>query len=61
MLKRKRTKHKTTFDERLAIHAKKARDDLVLMPEGESREALIQRVREIEAAIYLNQALGKRE
>jgi hypothetical protein len=61
MLKRNRTKHKTTLEERLAHHAKKAQDDLALLPKGETREALIHKIREIEAAIYLNQTLAKKK
>jgi len=61
MLKRNRHKQTKTLNDRLAIHAQKIRDDLRTLPAGEQRETLIEKLRDIEAAIELNRALGKQE
>jgi ABC-type sugar transport system ATPase subunit len=61
MLKRNRRKQTITLNERLAIHAQKAREDLATLPGGEQQDDLIQKIREIELAISFNRALGKKE
>lgn len=47
MLKRKKRKQIITLNERLEIHEQKVRDNLATLPEGEQRDGLIQKVREI--------------
>jgi hypothetical protein len=60
MVKLNRRKQTTTLNERLAIHAKEARQDLRSLPAGEQADQLIPKIRDIELAIKFNRALGKK-
>jgi hypothetical protein len=56
--KRNRAKHTATLAERLGELGRKVRADMENLPPGASRDALIQKIREIDAAIFFNQKLG---
>jgi hypothetical protein len=58
MSKRKRTKHATTLAERLAEQARIVQEDMEKLSPGDERDAMVQKFREIEAAINFNRALG---
>jgi hypothetical protein len=56
---RRRAKHcTTTLDERLSSHVQRAREQVELVPPGEERDALVQKLREIEGAIFFHRLLG---
>jgi hypothetical protein len=55
---RNRTKPAATLEERLADHARQSRESAEKLPVGEYRDAMIRKVREIEAAVYFHRRLG---
>lgn len=57
MQKRRRIKQTASLEERLTGLARKAREDVELLPAGRARDALLQKIREIEAATLFNQFL----
>lgn len=54
---RKRVHHKLTFNERLADHARKARRQAELLPDGKARDALLEKARQFESQISFNDKL----
>jgi hypothetical protein len=54
---RKRVHHVLTFNERLANHANEARSKAELLPDGEKRDALLEKARQSEAQISFNDEL----
>jgi hypothetical protein len=54
---RKRVHHELTFNERLAEHARKARGQAELLPDGEVRDALLEKARQFESQISFNDEL----
>ncbi len=55
---RNQTKPIVTLEERLADHARQSRESAEKLPVGEHRDAMIRKVREIEAAVYFHRTLG---
>lgn len=56
---RKRTKHQTTFEERLAEEARQFKDAAEKQPPGSmARELLLRRARQAETASRMNQCLS---
>jgi hypothetical protein len=56
-MERRRVKHKTTFEERLAEQARSLREQAKAMPHGVERENLIRRARQAETASHMNEWL----
>lgn len=54
---RKRIHHALTFNERLADQARKARRQAELLPDGKTREALLEKARQFESQISFNDEL----
>ena len=54
---RKRVHHALSFNERLANHASEARRQAELLPNGEKRDALLEKARQSEAQISFNDEL----
>jgi hypothetical protein len=54
IIRRKRTKHELSLEERLATAAGEARSKAGSLPPGEKRETLLKLARESEAAIAMN-------
>ena len=52
--KRRRIKHKKTFEERLTEEAELFREAAAKAPPGTPRELLLKRVRQAEAALHVN-------
>jgi hypothetical protein len=55
---RPRIKHELSFAERLAEHAKKIRDRAAILPPGDARDALIEKLERTELAIEISKALS---
>ena len=53
-MERRRVKHKTSLEERLANQAKRLRQQAKTMPPGAERDDLIRRARQNETATNLN-------
>jgi len=56
-MQRRRVKHTTTLEERLADQARMAREQVEKLPPSKERDDLIQKIREIEATVHLSQFL----
>jgi hypothetical protein len=54
IIRRKRTKHELSFEERLLATAEGARSEADNLPPGEKREMLLKLARESEAAVEMN-------
>ena len=52
--KRNRRKHAVSFDARLQMAADQAHEAARQLPEGEAREALLERARQAETAAHIN-------
>jgi len=61
MPKRNRLKQTASLEERLTERARQAREDVEKLPPGEERDALIQKIREIESTLQLGQFLKSTE
>ena len=60
--KRNRTKHTTTFEERLAKQAQKFKEAANELPDGsQARERLLRRARQLETASQINKSLSSPE
>lgn len=57
-MERRRVKHQTTFEERLAEQARSLREQAKGVPPGVERENLIRRARQAEAASHMNEWLS---
>ena len=55
---RRRIKHETSFEERLAEQARSLREQAKTMPPGIEREGLIRRARQAETASHMNDWLS---
>jgi hypothetical protein len=55
---RRRVRHETSLDERLIERAREARKQAGLLPSGELRDALLEKARQYEAQISMNQFLS---
>ena len=55
--KRNRTKQEKSFEERLTEQAQSCQEAANLLPEGEVRDLLVRRARQIETALRVNAAL----
>ena len=55
---RNRTTPAASLEDRLADHARQSRESAEKLPVGDHRDAMLRKVREIEAAVYLNRTLG---
>ena len=60
IVRRNRRKQIVSFDERLRIAAKEARQAAQTMPQGAAREDLLKKAREAEAARRINEWLMSR-
>lgn len=54
IIRRKRVKHASTFEERLLDAARQARDKARKLPPGKEREVLLRLARDSEAAAQIN-------
>ena len=61
MPKRNGLKQTASLEERLTERARQAREDVEKLPPGEERDALIQKIREIESTLQLGQFLKSTE
>jgi hypothetical protein len=52
---RRRIKHTTTFEERLAAFADKAREVAAYLPPGAEKEEMLRKAQQADAAVDLNQ------
>ena len=57
-MERRRIKHETSFEERLAEQARSLREQAKTMPPGIEREGLIRRARQAETASHMNDWLS---
>ena len=57
MQKRRRIKHKKTFQERLAEEAQRFREAAQALPPGTAQELLLRRARQAEMASHINDCL----
>jgi hypothetical protein len=57
VMERRRVKHETSLEERLAGHAHRLRDQAKTLPPGGEREGLIRRARQTEIASHINEWL----
>jgi hypothetical protein len=55
---RRRVRHETSLDERLTERAREARKQAGLLPPGELRDGLLEKARQYEAQISMNQFLS---
>jgi len=55
--KRNRRKHEVSFDQRLQRAAEQAREAARELPQGEERDALLKKARQVETAASLNEWL----
>jgi hypothetical protein len=60
-MERRRGKHKTPFEERLASRARHLRNEAAKLPPGGQRDDLIRRARQAETASHLNEWLSSPE
>ncbi|WP_347339178.1 hypothetical protein [Bradyrhizobium paxllaeri] len=60
MQKRRRFKHTTTLEERLAKEAKQLREEAGLLPPGPVRDGLLRRARQDETASHMTEWLNSR-
>jgi len=58
VMERRRIKHETSFEERLAEQARSLREQAKTMPPGIEREGLIRRARQAETASHMNDWLS---
>ena len=56
-MERRRVKHQTSFEERLASQARRLRDEANKLPPGGERDDLIRRARQTDTALHLNEWL----
>lgn len=57
MQKRRRFKHTTSFEERLAQEAERVRAEAEILPEGTQRDLLLKKARQAETAAHINEWL----
>jgi hypothetical protein len=60
IVRRNRRKQAVSFDDRLKIAAKEARQAAQMLPQGEAREDLLQKAKQAEAAIRIHGWLTSR-
>ena len=53
-MERRRIKHETTFDERLAEQARRLREQAETLSPGKERDALMRRARHADIAAHIN-------
>jgi len=58
VMERRRIKHETSFEERLAEQARSLREQAKTMPPGIEREGLIRRARQAETASHIKDWLS---
>ena len=58
VMERRRIKHETSFEERMAEQARSLREQAKTMPPGIEREGLIRRARQAETASHMNDWLS---
>jgi hypothetical protein len=58
MQQRRRITHTTSFEERLAQQAERARAEAEILPEGTQRDVLLKKARQAEAAAHINEWLA---
>ena len=56
-MKRRRIKHETSFEERLATQARQLRDQAKTLPPGAEREELLRKARQAETASHMSEWL----
>jgi hypothetical protein len=56
-MERRRIKHETSFEERLAEHARRLKEEAKKLPPGKERDGLMRRARQAEVTAHLNQWL----
>jgi hypothetical protein len=57
-MKRRRIKHEASFEERLAEHARRLKEQAKALPPGKERDGLMRRARQAEVTAHLNQWLS---
>ena len=57
-MKRRRIKHEASFEERLAEHARRLKEQAKALPPGKERDGLMRRARQAEVTANLNQWLS---
>jgi hypothetical protein len=56
-MKRRRIKHEASFEERLAVQARRCRGQAKTLPPGKERDGLMRRARQVEIASHINEWL----
>jgi hypothetical protein len=56
-MERRRVKHETSFEERLAEQARRLREQAKPLPPGKERDALMRRARQAEITSHINEWL----
>lgn len=57
-MERRRIKHETSFQERLAEQARRLQEQAKALPPGKERDGLMRRARQVEVASHLNEWLN---